>query len=144
MHLGFGILTGHRDRALSWPERLALVSATYERLTAEAKLRQNIPTIEGLVVGVTDTVQVAAQLGVLNKVMAAEQFLQVLAKAAAQFAAQDNDADLKREEHVLAARILLLQAVISQLLLPSAQIIFRDDFTVTWTAGFFLERAAGQ
>lgn len=57
MHLGFGILTGHRDRALSWPERLALVSATYERLTAEAKLRQNIPTIEGLVVGVTDTVQ---------------------------------------------------------------------------------------
>jgi len=133
MHLGYEIL--HED-CLSWSDRLAQCASKYHQLVALEVDKQSF-SLDGTFVGVTDTVHVASELGLLNRLLSKEDLLSVLSSRAKELANFDSKQQGDRRLLVHAARVLLLRAVIADLF-SKACFIFRGDFEVSWTAGFFL------
>jgi len=87
--------------------------------------------LEGTFVCVTDTLILAGELGVLDRYLSAAELVDVLARRARDMTESQTD-----EEFVHAARVLLMQAVISGLF-SEARFIFRSDVNISWPAGYF-------
>jgi len=139
MHMGYDFLI--ENDKLEWRERIPALEAEYVRLASEEMSRQGIGLIEGTVVGITDTVQVAKKLQLVGKTMKVKDFLEALTAEIDKFMQLESMNGLKRENVVFAARVILMKAVIATIIDPEAHLLFRDDFKVSWTAGFFLDGA---
>eukprot|EP00928_Gymnodinium_smaydae_P029507 TRINITY_DN22203_c0_g1_i1.p1 TRINITY_DN22203_c0_g1~~TRINITY_DN22203_c0_g1_i1.p1 ORF type:complete len:319 (+),score=39.06 TRINITY_DN22203_c0_g1_i1:78-959(+) len=139
MHLGYDAL---QSASLCWPDRIAALGMEYRRRVEEEQKVQQISTLEGNICGITDTVDAARQLGLVNRPLTVQDFLAVVsAKVASFMSREQGDAGLSRGDYVLIARLMLLDAVLSILVSPASTLAFRDDFVASWTAGFFHEGA---
>jgi len=127
MHFGSAIL---REEGSPWLERVDRCSREYQTLVAQERERQSLQ-LQGTFVCVTDTVIVGKELELLDRYIASCELLEILSTRAKALRQCFEDRDV-----VHAARVLLMHAVISGLFAES-RFIFRSDFEVSWTSGYF-------
>jgi hypothetical protein len=149
MHLGYGLLQekggGNEDDGRgqqgSWPQLVDFVSTSYQQRAAEAVERQRLTPLDGAVVGVTDCVDLARELGLLDRPpIGVARLLDVLDACVTRFAnRQGGRSGLVKSEIVLLARAMALAAAARYLFAPSATVTFPSGFAVSWTEGYFLE-----
>lgn len=133
MHLGDGML---RRAAEPWPDRVAATALAYESRCDEAAAEsERLGLLDGVVHGVTDTVDVARCLKLVNRPpIPARSVVDALDACVAHYERRD-PSSLGRADVTLLARVLALRTV-ARRLRPSCALCFRDDFCVTWTEGY--------
>lgn len=134
MHLGYDLL---QTAGPSWIDNISAANRAYEMATERAISDQQLEPISGLVVGVTDVMDVATSLQLIDGLpISRDEFLKVLGLCVDSFR-KDSCVNLSHHDFHLLARSLALQAVVGALLTPDAQLIFPSTAVVTWTGGFF-------
>lgn len=135
MHLGYGMLKKHESQSQSWRELVAATTREYERQCDAATDGTRIALLDGAIWGVTDTVDVARCLKIVNRPpMPVGVLIETLDACVAHYTDSDSSA-FSRADITLLARVLALRTVAKRLK-PSCAICFSDDFEVTWTEGF--------
>lgn len=112
----------------------------YRAAAATAVAEQGLAPLDGVVVGITDVVDVAEALGLLDAPpLPLVAFMASLENCVAQFRNRDRAREgLGRRDVHLLARVLALRAVAGALLAPSARFVCPSAGRLSWTEGFFL------
>mmetsp|Transcript_50225 Transcript_50225/g.58627 ORF Transcript_50225/g.58627 Transcript_50225/m.58627 type:complete len:293 (+) Transcript_50225:38-916(+) len=133
MHLGYGMLKKSRNGP--WRERVAAAAHEYEAKCDEAAENDRIALLDGTIWGVTDTVDVAISLKIVNRSpMPVGNLIEAL-DACATYYTESDPLVLDCDDMTLLARVLALRTVAKKLK-PSCAISFRSDFGVTWAEGY--------
>jgi hypothetical protein len=139
MHLGFDLL---QAAGPSWPADVATVQLAYASAAAAAVALQGLQPLDGLVVGVTDAVDVGEALGLLDAPpLSRDALLQALTGCVGTFRDMPRDR-LSRADFQLLARAMAVHAAAAALLAPTARFAFPSAGRVSWTEGFFLATGA--
>ena len=137
MHLGFDLLA--QSSRASWPSDVDAVAEAYMAAAEAAAADQGLEPISGAVVGVTDVVDVAEALGLLDAppipVAAFREALEACVRGCKERGAR---AALSRGEVQNLARVLALRAVAATLLALDATLSIPSAGRLSWTLGFFL------
>ena len=136
MHLGYGLFQASLAKGPSrggqpWSQLVTEVADVYKTRCAEAVERQGLQPITGTLMGVTDLVDMARPLGMLNcPPMSVESLLERLGTCVQGYTDRAHGSEgLERGELVLLARALALSAVAAQLFDPSGLLLSQQGST---------------